>query len=350
MKSIWHTRTIEAAVPDVNVNARPRKVVEHFRQFLEEVPITVVDVGTRGGIPGELEPLVRHIHLVAIEPDPHEAARLKEIVGGLGLRSVVVLAMAAGPAGGEFTLNITREPGKSSLFEPNWEVLQRYAQERDYEVTRRQPVRTRSLGQILAEQGIHEVDFLKLDVQGFELEVLKTLSEEQCRHLLLIETEVEFVELYSGQPLFRHIDEHLSASGFEMFNLIRVFANYHGGRWAPYGRGQLQFGEAYYLRTRLELLSVRQIAKLIFLSAFYGFNDYGYFQFLRHEAPLRELGDHPFRLFREYFASFAAPRPGVKRMVTTGLRLVLDRVLFLYLTRRRWNGLKTDTDRAYPFR
>lgn len=350
MRSIWTTRTIEAAIPATNLSARPRRVVAHFKGLLGGFPITVVDVGSRGGIPGELTCLVPHINLVSIEPDPDEAARLNEGLSALGFRSAVVLPTAVGPSSRQLALHITRDPGKSSLLEPNETVIRRYAQEEEYEVIRRVPVTLRGLGDILAEQGRDEIDVLKLDVQGFELEILKTLSDQQLDTLLMIEVGCQFVELYKGASLFRHIDDYLSARGFELFHLCRIVSNYLGRRWGPYGRGQLQFGDAYYLRTRVEPLPASQIAKLIVLSAFYGFNDYGYYQFTRHRARLRELDGSLFRRFREYFAPFSATSPSMRRRLATGLRLVLDRFLFAYLAWRRWNGLKTDTDRAYPIR
>lgn len=350
MRNLWTTRTIEAAIPATNLSARPRRVVAHFKGLLGEFPVTVVDVGSRGGIPGELESLAPYIHLVSIEPDPDEAARLNESLTRLGLRSTVILPMAVGPSGRQLTLHITRDPGKSSLLEPNGPVIRRYAQEEEYEVIRRPSATLRGLGDILAEQERGEIDILKLDVQGFELEALKTLGEERFETLLLIEVETQFVELYKGASLFRHIDDYLTARGFELFHLSRVVSNYLERRWGPYGRGQLQFGDAYYLRTRVEPLPASQIAKLIVLSAFYGFNDYGYYQFTRHRARLLELDGSLFRRFREYFAPFSATSPSMRRRLATGLRLVLDRFLFAYLAWRRWNGLKTDTDRAYPTR
>jgi len=350
VKNIWLSRTLEAAVPEVNRNARPEKVFAHFRPFLEQNPITAVDVGTRGDLPGEWEPLVPVLRLVAIEPDPAEAARLRERFARRSFCSADVLPAAIGPPGGEVTLHVTREPGSSSFFEPNAEVAGRYGAPERFEVVERRRVGVRPLGEVLAERGIGEVDILKADVQGFELEVLRTLGAERWARLLLAEVEVEFVELYKGQPLFRHVDEHIGPQGFELFHLNRTFANYRGGRWMPYGRGQLVFGDAYYLRTRLEGLPAPGLGKLIFLAAFYGFSDYAYFLYRENEARLRELGEEQLAPFRSFFRPFDRARPRLGRLLSLGLRFVLDRLLFTYLAWRRWNGIKTDSDRSYPLR
>ena len=53
-------------------------------------------------------------------------------------------------------------------------------------------------------------DLIKLDTQGSELDILKSLSSKQLDEVIYIEIEAEFIELYKNQPLFRDIDLYLS--------------------------------------------------------------------------------------------------------------------------------------------
>lgn len=77
-----------------------------------------------------------------------------------------------------------------------------------------QPVKTVSLDDFSAANGITTVDILKMDIQGAELEALtgasKLLASGSIR---LIALEVEFQELYLDQPLFWDIG--LFLRGFE---------------------------------------------------------------------------------------------------------------------------------------
>jgi hypothetical protein len=61
---------------------------------------------------------------------------------------------------------------------------------------------------------IDNVDLFKIDVQGAELAVFRHASRALAR-ALVVQTEVEFVELYRGQPLFADVDTFLRSQGFQ---------------------------------------------------------------------------------------------------------------------------------------
>lgn len=85
------------------------------------------------------------------------------------------------------------------------------------------------------ENRIDEVDVLKMDVQGGELDVLRgaegLLSAQRIR---LIYTEAFFVPFYEGQPLFGEVSGHLAARGYRLHGLYNTGFSGRTGRlqWA----------------------------------------------------------------------------------------------------------------------
>jgi len=102
-------------------------------------------------------------------------------------------------------------PMTSSLYEPNTKLLDKFQNlENLVRVAKKTRVKTKRLDAI---GEIGEIDFLKIDVQGAELDVLKG-AKEKLKNCLVIHSEVEFVPLYKNQPLFSDLDIYLRKNNF----------------------------------------------------------------------------------------------------------------------------------------
>jgi FkbM family methyltransferase len=60
--------------------------------------------------------------------------------------------------------------------------------------------------------------YLKLDVQGFEMEVLRG-GQSSLPKLAGLQVELSFVPLYKGAPLYREMIDHLELQGFRLAGL-----------------------------------------------------------------------------------------------------------------------------------
>jgi FkbM family methyltransferase len=60
--------------------------------------------------------------------------------------------------------------------------------------------------------------YLKLDVQGYELEVLRG-GERLLPRVDLVEAELSLVRLYRGGPLYREVIDHLDQRGFQLVSV-----------------------------------------------------------------------------------------------------------------------------------
>lgn len=84
-------------------------------------------------------------------------------------------------------------------------------------------VQVEPLGKCLSLIDLSRPVLMKIDVQGFELEVLRGIGD--LSQIDLIYVELSFIELYLGQPLFDDVSEFLAGHGFKLrgaFNQVLV--------------------------------------------------------------------------------------------------------------------------------
>ncbi|MBW4574821.1 MAG: FkbM family methyltransferase [Aphanothece sp. CMT-3BRIN-NPC111] len=192
------------------------------------------------------------------------------------------IPLALGSAAREATLYVTNNPMCSSLYPPNESYLQRFHQLRevmklDFTVE----VETTTLDIFCKDENIDKIDFLQVDVQGADLQVLEGAAGMLESSILAITTEVEFSELYINQPLFSDIDTYLRKKGFTLFNMS------HGCRTRACSPityknlyGQLLWGDAIYLRDLIKadasphLNTPDEILKLACIADILDFPDY----------------------------------------------------------------------------
>jgi hypothetical protein len=110
-------------------------------------------------------------------------------------------------------------------------------------------------------------DLLKADTQGSELEIFSNAAKVMSG-CLVVQTEVEFVPLYLGQPLFAEVDQLLRSRGF----MFHRFLGLAGRPYRPIVAdgdpnrpiSQTLWGDALYVPelTRLEGLEPVALLKL----------------------------------------------------------------------------------------
>ncbi len=243
-----------------------RTTAEIVADILGTGSITVLDVGARWGTEDawyRIPPLAR---VVGFEPDPEECARLNARAAPNGTERYVPLALGART--GRAALHVTKEPGCSSLYPPDPAVIARYPLLEVMTPQTTLDIELVRLDEWSRREGCGEISFIKLDVQGAELDVLEGADQvlESCVGLDL---EVEFSPLYRGQPLFADVDRFLRERGFVLWRLSHLvhYAEYPIDRLERHevavydnittrtaaGNGRLSWGHALYFRDYAEL-------------------------------------------------------------------------------------------------
>jgi FkbM family methyltransferase len=113
----------------------------------------------------------------------------------------------------------TNAPMCTSLYEPDERYPRLFS---GLEATRLDSVgevSTMSLDGFALQQAITGLNFLKIDVQGAELDVFQG-GLQALRDVLFIVCEVEFVAMYKQQPLFGDVDAWLRGQGFMLHKFL----------------------------------------------------------------------------------------------------------------------------------
>jgi FkbM family methyltransferase len=176
-------------------------------------PVRIVDIGAQLLGPHPYEPLQPYPPLEIIGFDPL-AHRLAERASAEGTDGITLLPYAIGD-GRTHTLYVNSIDATSSLFPLNTAHNAPF-ELRTLHTVETRTVQTRCLDEVLPPG---TVDYLKLDVQGAELMVLKSGRQTLAR-TAAVHCEVEFAPIYEGQPLYPDIQTFLNGCGFELIDLV----------------------------------------------------------------------------------------------------------------------------------
>lgn len=103
----------------------------------------------------------------------------------------------------------TKHPMCSSTYEPNEELLKIYNNLEVASLKGISKIKTTSLDRFLKKEKINSIDFIKIDIQGGEMNVFKG-ARESLKNTLMVISEVEFIPIYKNQPLFGDINSFLN--------------------------------------------------------------------------------------------------------------------------------------------
>jgi FkbM family methyltransferase len=199
--------------------------VEHDALPLRRDLRTVIDVGANRG-QFTLYALARFpsAHIVAFEPLPGAREQMVRLFKGED--RVQVVPFALGETDDELVMHLSAREDSSSLLPVGERQVSAFPGTDEVGTTR---VNVRTLDKVLADRKLVGPALLKVDVQGFELPVLRG-AEQTLRSFDQILVEASFAELYEGQALFPEVSRHLDEHGFHLVS-GHISASDSSGRW-----------------------------------------------------------------------------------------------------------------------
>jgi len=189
------------------------------RAFREE-PLGFADVGSLGGVHPAVAPLAPLVHALCFEPDPESFAALQAQYANPAPYARVSLEQAA--LGGEkrsgVPLYVSVTPTNTSLLEPNARFIERYSAEK-FRLSHASKVDTQTLDAVVfgGGGGPRAGEFLKLDTQGSEFEILQGARRVLAERTVAVLCEVEFFQVYKDQKTLADITCLLREFGLVLY-------------------------------------------------------------------------------------------------------------------------------------
>lgn len=228
------------------IKKRNLKLNKQLEVILCGSGISLVDIGAAGGLQDRWKPFSGFVDLVAVEPDP----RAKESIEKLESTSLRSLHRVNSPLASthrELNFYLCKHPRQSSVLKPNGKHFAKYNDGHKWNVEKVENMSAITLDSALASK--IQPDFLKLDTQGSELDILQGATAT-LRSCLGIEVEVEFREMYQSQPLFGDVSKFLIDNEFDFIDFV-AFGKWERSR--PDGLrtflGELIHADALFLRS-----------------------------------------------------------------------------------------------------
>ena len=203
--------------------AKRRELRDHLRELFAAYGIDcVLDVGAnRGQYSRFLRYEVGFRGLViSFEPIRELAQRLAE--RARYERRWIVKPFALGARRQTARLNVMVRSGFSSMLEPDASHTDAFAEKNV--VARIDSIEVRTLDEIfdeLVRTGGFSRPYLKLDTQGYDLEVLRGAART-LPHVFALQSELSFIPIYRGMPDWREAVQAVTSAGFEVSGFFTV--------------------------------------------------------------------------------------------------------------------------------
>jgi len=189
-----------------------------------EDPIIAIDVGCRWGFADKFLSLEEGIQLYGFDPDQDECAALEKRYNA---QNIHLIPLGLSNEVGQKKLYITKEPACSSLYKPSSYLTDRMPALQCAKEEKQADIDVTTLDIWAKDNDITRIDYLKLDTQGSEYDILQG-GNRLLSTVRFLEIEVEFNPIYEGQPLFSDIDLFLRSKGLELWG-FKNFVHYGEG-------------------------------------------------------------------------------------------------------------------------
>ena len=247
-------------------NFRNKQNKEIFENFCSE--FNFLDIGAAEGLDKRWSILKKKINFFFVEPHPKSSEDL------LVKNKNIITKVFDEKAGLVKSFFLTNKATCSSFLKPNIGHLKLFKDLNRYEIKNILKFETSTVDQEFSDISL---DFVKIDTQGSELNILKG-SQSSLGHIMGLEIECEFFKLYEDQPLFEDVKNFLQNNNLYLFDFLDII------RWERNKfshLGQPQFADILFLRSpenvielyEKKLISLDKVKNYVLILTIYNKHD-----------------------------------------------------------------------------
>lgn len=210
---------------------------KHLKRLMGDVKLYIADVGSSGGPESRWRDCVRFCHFLAFDPDPRGGPAESDLPNtnfNVGLWSCQT----------ERLLFQTAFQPASSVFEMNSAINDDFLYAPGFRIVDTQPIKLEAMASVVPDE--LAPDFIKVDAQGADLEILRGSAKFLQTTCLGVQVEVLFIKMYKNAPLFSDLDPYVRSFGFSLFSLLREHGIRSNGKIGLTSRPQIIYANAIY--------------------------------------------------------------------------------------------------------
>ena len=189
-------------------------------ELLKENKLVALDVGAQGGFFNASifsEKYNFFFDPIVVEPIPEEAKKLED-------KNYKVISKGLWSENCKKKLYILgKRPGSSSMYKPNSNTFDLYDfKKKDFpifDITDEIDIECTTIKESLNKFKVNNLDFLKIDTQGSELEILKGIGEY---FPLLMKIEAQIIPMYENVPSWSELVNYLEKKNYMVSEWIEI--------------------------------------------------------------------------------------------------------------------------------
>lgn len=187
-----------------------------FSNYIKEngLKVNYLDIGARGDIQSPWDLFEKEsLNVIGFEPDPVEAERLKQVYPNRTYYSNAVWG-----SNSTRIFNSCECGPTSSMYPPNISIKEKYEEKhwKGRSVANEIEVKCTTLDDVIKKQDIP--DFIKIDTQGAEYEILLGAEKLLTENAPLVLAETWCEEVYHGAPLSHDVMKLMYDLGYQVFD------------------------------------------------------------------------------------------------------------------------------------